>query len=349
MKTLRGIDPTKVKRILIIKLRGIGDVVLSTIVLEPLKKTFPNASIDFLTENPGKKYLEFIDEIDEIIIFNRKSTSARFIQLFEVRKKRYDVVIDLFSNPATALITFFSAANFRIGFPYRGRKYAYNVFGPEERSSYHAADLHLELLRNAGLEINTKKLQFNLSAEDLAFAEQFIKANDLADSNIVCLLPSGGWQSKRIPPGKFIEIADTLKSKYKCKILIAWGPGDKEDALEISRNVVESIIAPNTTISQLSAIISKSKIVIANDSGPMHIAVAAGVPTLSIHGPTNPILQGAYGSNNETINYEELHCINCNLLECPYNQECFRDLPVERIMNKIENLIVNNNLKVDHA
>ncbi len=349
MKTLRGIDPTQVKNILVIKLRGIGDVVLSTIVLNPLKKSFPNASINFLTEFPGKEYLKFIDDIDEIILFKRKSTSSRFIQLFQLRNRHYDIVLDLFSNPATALVTFFSGAKYKIGFPYRGRKYAYNVIGPEERSAHHAADLHLEMLKYAGLETDTAKLRFKLSDQDKYFADSFINKNNLLDTSIFCLLPSGGWQSKKIPPSKFVEIADSLKSRYKCKILIAWGPGDEKDAKEIASQVKGSIITPNTTIAQMSAVISKCTIVIANDSGPMHISVAAGVPTLSIHGPTNPLLQGAYGEKNATINFEELNCINCNLLECPYNQECFRDLPVERIMKKIDGLIKKNNLKVNNA
>lgn len=349
MKTLPDLNASKIKNILIIKLRGIGDVVLSTIILDSLKVKFPNANIDFLTEYPGKEYLKNIRDINDIILFNRKSTKVRFLQLFQIRKRNYDIIIDLFSNPATALITFFSGAKYRIGFPYRGRKYAYNLFGPGERSVYHAADLHLELLQKSGIEIVNSKLKFNVSKDDLKFAEDFYLKNDLSGFQVFCLLPSGGWQSKKIPPQKFIELADTLKLKYKWKILVAWGPGDEKDASEIVSSVSNAIITPKTTIPQMGAIISKATIVVANDSGPMHIAVAAGVPTLSIHGPTNPLLQGAYGTKNETINFEELHCINCNLLECPYNQECFRDLPLERIIAKIDNLITKNNIKFYHA
>ncbi|MDZ7763059.1 MAG: glycosyltransferase family 9 protein [Melioribacteraceae bacterium] len=94
----------------------------------------------------------------------------------------------------------------------------------------------------------------------------------------------------------------------------------------------------------MAALCGKVDFLIANDSGPMHIATALETPVLSIHGPTDPKLQGPYQSKHEWINKSDLHCIICNLTECPYNQECFRELPVEDVIQKIDTLLQKNDL-----
>ncbi len=341
------IKKDEIKKILLIKLRGIGDVILSTIVIDNLRKEFPQADIDFLTEAASRPALEFINEINEVLIFNRKSSFERFKLFFSIRKKKYDLVLDLFSNPATAQITKLSGAKYRAGFPYKGRKYAYNLFGPAERDKFHAAELHLEFLKRIGIKASEKKLLFGLTSEDRKFAEDFIKTNFPANEMICGISPSGGWPSKKCDPEKFAEIADSIVNKFNAKILIIWGPADKAEAEEIKSLMInESVFAPPTSIRQMAALIEECDILIANDSGPMHISTAVGTPTLSLHGPTDPKLQGPYGDKHEYLRLEDLHCIGCNLLECPFNHECFRDLPVERVLEKVKIIDEKNSLSM---
>ena len=303
----------EVKKILIIKLRGIGDVILSTVVFDNLRKDFPDAQIDFLTEKPSKNALEDLEIIDNILLFDRKSTSKRIAQIFEIRAKKYDLILDFFSNPSTALITFFSGANYRAGFPYDGRKYAYNIFGPKERDKFHSAQLHIEFLKEIGLHHDTSTLYFGLSKSDKMFVNNYIDNNFSSDKLLVCISPSGGWASKKCDPVKFAEIADSIVKKYDAQILILWGPGDKDDAEQILKLMKhDSNIAPETDIKKMAAFLKVCDFVVANDSGPMHICTAVGTPVLSLHGPTNPRLQGPFGEKHEWIRLEELDCIECN-------------------------------------
>ena len=326
-------------------MRGIGDVILSTIVLDNLRKDFPNAQIDFLTEKASKPALENLDIINEIILFNRKSTSKRILQLFQIRKRKYDLIFDFFSNPSTALITFFSGAKYRAGFPYEGRKYAYNIFGPPERDKYHAAQLHLEFLKLIELSHNSSELHFGLSNDDVEYVGKYLKENFAKDKLLVGISPSGGWDSKKCDPVKFAEIANGIGDKYNSQFIILWGPGDKEDSEEISNLMKHnSIIAPDTSIKRMAAFLKACDFVVANDSGPMHICTAVGTPVLSLHGPTSPHLQGPFGEKHEWIRLEELDCIECNLLKCPRKHECFLDLPVERVLRKIDSLIQKNKI-----
>ncbi len=334
-----------IKKILIIKPRGIGDVVLSTIVLDNLLKDFPKTTIDFLTEKPSRSILEPLNEINEVLIFDRASTKNRIRLMFEIRRRKYDLVLDFFSNPSTAQVTFFSGAKFRAGFPYRGRKYAYNLYGVAERVKFHAAQLHLEFLKKIGLSHELKNFHIGLTDNDLQFAENFFRDNKLNGQETVIICPSGGWASKKCEPEKFAEIGERISDDYGAKILIVWGPGDVSDAKIIHELLgTNSVLAPATTLRQMAALMKSSAAVIANDSGPMHISVALGKPTLALHGPTNPYLQGPFGEKHEWVRNEELDCIECNLLECPRKHECFTELPVNDVLKKFESLIRKNSL-----
>jgi heptosyltransferase III len=342
------IDKNKIKKILIIKLRGIGDVILSTVVLKNLKDQFPSAEIDYLTEKPGKDALSNIPEINNILLLDRKSTFQKIRQLSEIRRRKYDLVFDFFTNPTTAQITFFSGAKYRVGFPYRGRKYAYNLFGPADRNKYHSADLHLKTLENIGISADKKDLLFSLSTEEIAFSEKFISENNLENKVLVGLCPSGGWQSKKCSPEKFAEFANLINQHYNVEFLILWGPGDYDDAVGIKKSVnFNAIISPSTKIKQMASLISKCTVLIANDSGPMHISAALGTPTIALFGPTNPFLQGPYGSKHETVRLDELECINCDLTECPKHQECFSEMPTQLVLNKFEQIVCKNKIQID--
>lgn len=342
---MNPIPKKEIKKILIIKLRGIGDVVLSTIVLDNLKTDFPDSLIDYLTDPPSKTGLEGLKTVNKVIPFPKKVLDRiKLINL--IKKEKYDLILDFYSNPTTAQITFFSGAKYRCGFPYRGRKYAYNLFGPAERSRYHSAKLHLEFLKSIGISSNLEKLYFSIKDEDREFTDKWLDENDLFGTPFFGISPSGGWPSKKCDPDILANYGIEIINKYSIKALIVWGPGDYDDAVQI-KNIIgnSALLAPSTSLRQMAAFIEKCRFIIANDSGPMHISTAIGTPTLSIHGPTDPTLQGPYGEQHEWINLDELDCIICNLLECPREHECFRDLPINRVLEKVDKLIQKNNIQ----
>ena len=341
------LNKEKIKKILIIKLRGIGDVVLSTIVINNLRKDFPNAQIDYLVEKPSESGLLGLKEINNVLLFVRNDFWKKVALVFQIRKNKYDLILDFFTNPSTALITFLSGAEYRVGFPYRGRKYAYNLFGPEERGKYHSALLHLETLKLIGLNYSSKELDYSISLSTLHVTEKYLNNNFIESDFVVGICPTGGWASKKCDPEKFAEIANALIKKYNAKIFIIWGKSDEKDAFRIHSLLNEkSFIAPETTIQELAAMIARCKIIIANDSGPMHMATAVGTPVLGLFGPTNPYMHGPLGDKNAWIRLDELECIECNLLVCPRKHECFRDLPVEKVLDKVELLISKNNIVI---
>ncbi len=342
---MTSINPCYVRKILLIKLKGIGDVVLSTIVFDNLREAFPDAKIDFLTEPPSFPLLEPLTFINKVILFRKKESASALKLIWEVMIQKYDLVIDMYSNPRTALVTYLSGARYRAGFPYRGRAYAYNLQGPLERGGMHAALLHLELLKYIGITSDNNQLHFGITNNDIVFADDFFLKNFSPLDRVIAISPSGGWASKKCEAERFIEFGDFIRRTYDVKFLIVWGPGDKEDAETITRGLgINAVMGPGSTIREMGALMKKCTAVIANDSGPMHIAVAIGVPVLSIHGPTNPNFQGPFGNKNVFVRLDDLDCIGCNLLDCPKEHQCFRDLAPEHVLAMFNKLLVNYNI-----
>jgi len=157
---------------------------------------------------------------------------------------------------------------------------------------------------------------------------------------LIGIIPSGGWESKRCDPVKWIEIFNEIQKKYNAQFIILWGPGDEKDVKMISEGLQPPpAIGPKSTFGELSALIEKCHLIIANDSGPMHAAAALGKPTLGIFGPTNPKAHRPYSKNSSYVIHSELHCIMCTKLVCPYNHECMLELPIEKVMVEVDNLM----------
>lgn len=332
------IDQLRIKKILVIKPRGIGDIVLSTIVLDNLKRHFSIAKIDYLTENFAKYTLKYNPLINKVISFSKKDFPLKVA--LNLRKEKYDLVIDLWSNPRSAQITFFSGAKYRAGFAYRGRKYAYNILGTSEKGNHHSAEHNLELLKSIGVPIHSKIIHYYTGEVERLFAEEFFTKHFSQNELVFGIIPSGGWDSKRCNKKKWVEICSAVIEKYKGKILILWGPGDEIDAEFIKENLNHNcILAPKSSLEQMAALIEKCNLVIANDSGPMHISAALGIPTLGIFGPTNPKAHGPYSKKSDYVIKEDLHCIICNKLVCPYEHECMTQLNVNLVLQKVDLLL----------
>lgn len=329
---------TNINKILLIKPRGIGDIVLSTIILDDLRKTFPSAEIHYLTETFAKDALANNPFVAKVHTMHK--TEFVFKVAHRLRKEKFDMIIDLWSNPRSAQIAFLTHAKHRVGFSYRGRKYAYNILGTSGKGEHHSAEHNLELLKALDIGVTSKRVHFYTSSEDDTWAKQFIESNLPSNKKIIGIIPSGGWPSKRCEASKWVEICNAIKQKFDATFLILWGPGDESDANFINNNLKEdAVIIPEIKIGKLSSLIKKCNLVIANDSGPMHISAALGVPTLGIFGPTNPKAHGPYSPNSDYVIKEDLHCIICNKLECPYNHECMRELAVEEVIKKVQKLI----------
>lgn len=340
-------------KILIIKLRAIGDVVLSTIVISNLRKAFPDAQIDFLTEMPAKDVVSGNLDLDEIITFDRAriqklkfwtglKENFRFIKT--IRNNQYDIVFDFFGNPRSALITFLSGAKERIGYNWRGRQFAYNRIVKSRAAEVHEAEFHLDALTALNIPITNRNLHFAIHSSDEAFADDFFSEFHLENSLVIGLNSSGGWPAKKWPLPYFAKLADRFIRELNAKILLFWGPGELDEVKKLKDLITtEAVIIPKTDLKRLAALLQKCSLVVSNDSGPMHIAAAVGTPTVGIFGPTHPETQGPYGDKHEVAIKKGLPCLGCDRLNCE-TDECMRELNVDEVWEVILKCLRKNQI-----
>lgn len=336
------IDRGRIHHILVIKLRAIGDVVLSTIVTKNLRLAFPDARIDFLTEPPGRHVLDSNPFVDTVMVYDKRKMSGLNL-IRRVRKERYDLVIDLFGNPRTALVTFASGARDRVGYRFRGRQYAYSLLVEPRGGKVHNTQFNLDALEALGIAIQDRNLYFNYSPADLQYVDSFLEQASLNGRLLMGINAGGGWYTKRWGLEKFAALADRLIDTYGCSILLIWGPGQLPDVEQMKAQMRHpAIIPPPTTLPQLGALLSRLSCVVSNDSGPMHIAAAVGTPVLGIYGPTNPLLQGPYGEKHLTVSNQSLDCLGCNFTRCPIGNPCMLDLSVDTVFAAATELVKKN-------
>jgi heptosyltransferase III len=336
------VEPGKVHSILVIKLRAVGDVVLSTLVLPNLRAAFPGATVDVLTETPSVDIVRPRPDVHKVVVYDRATMSGLDL-IRSVRKGKYDMVVDLFGNPRTALITRLSGARQRIGYRFRGRTYAYNIVVTPRGGEVHNSQFNLDAIERLGAPVIDRTLRFYFSDGDREFVRQALNKERLDRTVLVGLQAGGGWYTKRWALKNFASLADRIHDRYGWKIVLPWGPGQEDEVETIAREMhSDPFIPPATTLPQLAALLAECSYVVSNDSGPMHIAAAVGTPVLGIFGPTRPELQGPYGPSNLTVRHGSLDCLGCNLTSCPIGNPCMIGLTVDAVFTAFEQLLQLN-------
>ncbi|MFH1061525.1 MAG: lipopolysaccharide heptosyltransferase II [Candidatus Omnitrophota bacterium] len=321
------------EKILIINVNWLGDVVFSTPALKALRNHFPNAYISCLVISRCEEVLKNNPRINEIIVYDEhgkhKSLLAKIKFIRYLRKKHFDSVYILHPSLRRAMIGFLAGIPNRIGYSTKRRGFLLTQSIPVNPESMHKIDYFLYLLSQVGILTVDRKCEFFLSEKDkndasLILEQAGIKTND----RFVVFNPGGNWLMKRWPVKHFAVLADWLIKKKKVKVVIAGAKSDKVLAQQIVNKVKSklSVITGLTTLHQLAAVMVQSQCVVTADSGPMHIAVAAGAKTVAIFGPTSPELTGPIGTTKAVILQQSLGC------EVPcYKSDCENNLCMEKV------------------
>ncbi|MDP1678184.1 MAG: glycosyltransferase family 9 protein [Bacteroidota bacterium] len=298
--------------------------------------------IDFLCENFAADVVRGNPFLRNVLTFNKKQDATLSI-ISRIRKNKYDIVIDLFGNPRTAIITRWSGANIRIGFPFRGRAYAYTDLVPPRGGEVHNVEFNLDVLKHFNFQINSTSPLFPLSDAEKIFADNFFIKNKLSGKTVIGINASGGWYTKKWNVNSFANLINRIYAGGNFEFVLFWGPGEYDDAVTIQKNVkVTTYLIPKTTLKEMGALLERCSYLISNDSGPMHIAASLKVPTLGIFGPTNPHLQGPYGEHHVWVRNEQLDCLECNLTKCPIGNVCMTELSVGVVYSAFQHLIKKN-------
>ena len=332
-------------KILLIQFRQIGDVLLSTAAAEVLKANFPAATLDFLTQPPSDQALARNPAVNEVLIYD----AGKPLQwLLKVRRRRYDLVIDLMSNPRSALVTAISGAKIKAGPAYTYSAWAYNLKlklkpGQKEYNPFFKIDLLSQLgLRN----IFYPYPKCYPAAEDLewaagAVAEMFPAGDPKERGRLfIAFSPASRRTTRRWPAEHYARLAAMITQKTKAAVLVLWGPGEKPLAQDIVREADHPsvMLSPETpTLSRLSALLKQAALLVSNCNGAKHIAQASDIPTLGIYGSSKPeSWTPPADPKHQIIRNESFACLACQKNECQEcGVECLKELSPETVFAKL--------------
>ncbi len=328
----------RVPRILVTRLRFLGDVIMSTPVIEALKERYPKAQIYYLA---GSKYADILEEnpyLEGIIRMN--NGTASFIRtVLKLRSMKFSVALDLFYNPATANLLFLSGIPVRIGGRRRWRKWLYTMTWQAPGHVRSAVMHHMYPLRLLDVSRENGMPRVYLSEKEREWGRSYLASfnrGDFARNRVVALHPGGTWQSKRWPPVRFGELARRLTSSSGARVLLLTGPGEETIVREVRAATTADVeVMPTRALRETAAVIGACDAVVSNDGGILHLSVALGVPTVGIFGPTEPDIWFPYeGKGPFELAGGGEDCAPCHRHYCSH-VKCLEAVDVDEVEERL--------------
>ena len=353
---------TEFRRILIIKLSALGDVIHTIPVLHKLRHRYPSARIDWLTSPPIAELLRPHPAISNIIEIARHDwlLPRRWSAL---TAQRYDLVIDMHGQLRTAFLTLATKAPVRIGFdrprakvwkassrvlPRQARRHAwkgaregswlaYTHHMPVPTLEAHAVDRYLRVGAMLGCDSGPADFSLTIAPAARAHMRELLERHGLGEK-LLTIAPGTIWETKHWRAEGFAEAARHFIAQGFSVALM--GSTREVEACEAVASAAPGVVsfAGQTSLPELAALIERSTVCLTNDSGPMHLAVALNRPVVSIFGPTDPVWIGPYGRPHAVLQ-AQLPCSPCYLRvlsRCPHDHACMQQVSAGAVIEQME-------------
>jgi len=345
------------KRILIIRLSAIGDVLRVLPALQVLKRHFPNSFICWAVEAGAHDILAAHPAVDEVLLFPKQALRAKLGSLRsfgdgvrefaafmrQVRDKRFDMVIDFHGLFKSGIISLLSGAPERFGFArgdckecnflFNNRRFALD----ERRIS--RIDRNLALLRKMGLDTAHDPPVIHVPEPDREAVRQFFRQQQIDRRRPVIVIHPGTSPAtpyKRWEPYRFAVVADQAIAASAAQIIFTWAGREIETVREIAGMMkYRAIVAPELgNLCQLAEVFKNSDLFVGCDTGPMHLAAFAGIPVVAVFGPTDYVVNEPYARTPHIIIRKETPCSPCRKYSCA-RRECIKDISEATVIKAI--------------
>lgn len=350
-----------VQRILVRSTNWVGDAVMTIPALEALRARFPRAEIVLLSKPWVSELYWHLPAVNRQIIYKPHSEHrgprgfSRLVR--ELRGEKFDAAV-LFQNAfQAAWMAWLARIPLRLGYArdHRG-PLLHDAIEPPLPAAYgHQAYYYLELLFRAGLIDKpqpVKEIRLRLTDAEKGWAAKKMDSLGLEGPRfLVGVAPGAAFgPAKRWLPERFAALADRLIGALNADVIIFGSAAERPLAEQIARSMKHTpvIAAGETSLRQLLALMARCRLMVANDSGPMHLAAALGVPLVALFGSTDERATGPVGTRIRLVK-QEAECSPCGRRQCPIDFRCMHDLTVEVVYRATLELVKQWNITHDHA
>ena len=365
LELLEPLEPLEPSRILLIRLRLIGDVVFTTPAIGALRRRFPDARITYLVEAPAEPVVRRHPALNDIIIAERPRGLARWrydVQLARrLRAQHFDLVIDFHGGPRSGLLAWATRAPQRIGYDLPGRRWCYTTHVPWTRSLVpprHSVLNQWALLEPLGIDAPDRARDAVTMTPDADAAQRVAArlqhAGVQKDAPVIVLHVSAGNPFRRWPARSFAEAAAALAAADRSRrIVITSGPSEEaaaeavaEDARRLAGDAAPGIVRSGEfDLPELRALIDRAALYIGGDSGPMHVAATTRTPVVALFGPTLPERSLPWRDPSIgaiAVDAGELPCRPCHQRTCvPGDFRCLTMISPNMVVAAAEQLLAD--------
>lgn len=344
-------DWSQVRRVLVVRLRSIGDTVLTTPTLFALRRFLPDTQIDILLEDWVAPVIEGLNLVDRVIAIARDSKTARARMARELRAARYDVVYNLHGGTTATLLTRATGAKHRVGFEHYQYARLHTDVAPSsheiwQRPSLHSVEQQLALIGWTGVPVTDRPAtRLAVTEASLLSVTEKLRAasgEDFSDGQPLAVLhPTAAFETKQWATENFARVAEELTARGLKPVAIV----SPKEALVVD-SLKQQSSAPIIGLSDLSlpevtALASRARLFVGNDSGIAHIAAAAGAPCIVVFGSSNIAHWRPWTTRPSEVVREEMPCQPCHGYFCAEFEkpECILRVPLERVVGAIDRIL----------
>ena len=343
---IREIDWGGVRRVLIVRLRSIGDTVLCTPSLIALKRFLPEAQVDILLEDWVAPILDGFESVDNVLTVEPGAV-GRFAVARNIRRRKYDVVFNLHGGTTATFFVATSGARHRVGYSNYQYSFLYNhlLSSPSDfwkRDATHSAEQQLALLGFLGVPVEDRpKSHLAVTESSMASLETKLTPQFSIHEPFAIIHPLAASKTKEWQIEKFARTAEFLTDKG-LGVAVVGTTNDSavlDELQSLSRVAIKQMT--NLTLPELTALASKAKLFVGNDSGVAHIAAAVQTPSVVVFGSSNRDHWRPWTDAPNEVVYEKFACQPCPGRECKEfgDPKCILTLPTEKVFAAIERVL----------
>lgn len=349
----------EIRKILITKYLGMGSLVLATPMVRAVRRQYPQANLLFLTFDANKEICRLLG-IADVVLTVRSTGLFAFARdlltiLRRLRREEIDLAFDLeFLSRFSALVLYFSGARERVGFAFGGMVRARLLTRPVPYEPHrHITRVFSSLVEPPSLE-GMGPLPIaspRISEASTRFVEELLAGKGVRDDQeIVCVNVNTGEMclERRWPVDRFAELIREILNRRVAKVVLIGAPSERPHVGSVVTLVGSSPdlvnLAGEVTVEQLLALLSRSRVLLTNDAGPLHLAAACGTPAIALFGPESPLLYGPVGEGH-VVFYKRVHCSPCLTVAnnktppCRGNNICMSAISVDEVLAAVERLL----------